>query len=179
MAMLQQTALTKFHLQVYHHDAETTRLEGMIDPHLRVTITIGITTMTIEICTGSADLDLASIILDIGVTVTVTLAAVTLDLFTDPHIAVHHATEARAHTVTNGTCHTADTHHAGVSPEITVDTGHAHPANTITKPPKDHLPAQIKLPGRPKTENTSKSPLMTHSQNTIALMNRTAIQRMI
>ena len=44
----------------------------MIDPHLRVTIVIGITTMTIEIGTGSADLDLAPIILDIGVTVAVT-----------------------------------------------------------------------------------------------------------
>ena len=66
-----------------------------------------------------------------------------------------------------------------VFPEIRVDSGHTHPANTITKPPKDHLPAQIKHPGIPKTGNTSKSPLMTCPQSTIALMNRTAIQRMI
>ena len=172
MAMLQQTAPTKFCPQVYQHDAETTTLEDVIDPHLRVTITIGITTMTIEIGTGSADLDLAPIILDIGVTVAVTLAEVTLDPFTDPHTAAHHATEARAHTITDGTCNTTDPHHAGVSPEITVDPGHAHPANTITKPQQDHLPAQIKHPGKPRTEDTSKSPLMTHPQNTIALMNR-------
>ena len=76
----------------------------MIDPHLRVTIIIGTTTMTIEICTGLADLDLAPIILDIGVTLTVTLAEVTLDLFT-------HTTEAQAHTITTKTCHTADPHH--------------------------------------------------------------------
>ena len=87
--------------------------------------------------------------------------------------------EAQAHTVTDETCHTADPHHAGTSPEITVDPGHAHPANTIKKPQEDHLPAQIKYPGRPRTGNTNKSPLMTHPQNTIALMNRTAIQRMI
>ena len=179
MAMSQQSALKKFHTQAYQHDAETTTLEDMIDPHLGVTIAIGITTVTIEIGTGSADLDLAPIILDIGVTVTVTPTEVALDLFTNPHASAHHATEAQAHTVTNETCHTADPHHAGASPEITVDPGHAHPANTITKTPEDHLPAQIKHPGRPRIGNTSKSPLMTNPQNTIAQMNRTVIQRMI
>ena len=118
--------------------------------------------MTIEIGTGSADLNLAPIILDIGVIVAVTLTEVTLDLFTDPHTTAHHATEAQAHTVTAETHHTADLHHTGVSPEITVDPGHALPANTITKPQKDHLPVQNKHPGRPRTGNTSKSPLMTH-----------------
>ena len=78
---------------MYQHDAETTTLEDMIDPHLRVTITIGITTVTIELGTGSSDLNLAPIILDIGVTVAVTLAEVTLDPFTDPHATAHHATE--------------------------------------------------------------------------------------
>ena len=93
----------------------------MIDPHLVVTNTIGITTMTIGIGTGSADLDLAPIILDIGVPVAVTLTEVALDPFTDPHAAAHHATEARANTITTETPHTADPHHAGVSPEMTVD----------------------------------------------------------
>ena len=68
--------------------------------------------MTIKVGTGSADLDLAPIIPDIGVTVTVTLTEVTVDLFTNPHTAAHHATEAQAHTITNETCHTADPHHA-------------------------------------------------------------------
>ena len=66
----------------------------MIDPHLRVTIARGITTVTIEIGTGSADLNLTPIILDIGVTVTVTLTEITLDPFTNPHATAHHATEA-------------------------------------------------------------------------------------
>ena len=179
MAMLQWIAPTKFHPQAYQHDAETTTLEDMIDPHLRITIAIGITTMTIEIGTGSADLNLAPIIPDIGVTVAVTLIEVTLDPFTDPHATAHHATEAQAHIVTDETLHTTDPHHAGVSPEITVDPGHTHPTNTITKHQQDHLPAPIKHPGKPRTGNTSKSPLMTHPQNTIALMNRTATQRMI
>ena len=177
--MLQQIAPTKFHPQAYQHDAETTTLEDVIDPHLGITIMIGITTMPIEIGTGSADLDLTPIIPDIGVTVTVTLAEVTLDPFTDPHATAHHATEAQAHTITDETLHTADPHHAGVSPEITVDPGHTHPTNTITKHQQDHLPAPIKHPGKPRTGNTSKSPLMTHPQNTIALMNRTVTQRMI
>ena len=179
MATLQQIAPTKFHLQAYQQDAGTTTLVDVIDQHLRVTITPGITTVTIEIGTGSADLDLAPIILDIGVTVAVTLTEVTLDPFTDPHAAAHHATEAQAHTTTAETHHTADPHHAGVSPEMTVDPEHAHPANTITKPPKDHLPVHIKHPGSPRTGSTNKSQLMTHPQSTIALMNRTVIQRMI
>ena len=135
--------------------------------------------MTIQIGTGSADLDLAPIILNIGVTVAVILSEVALDLFAKPYTTAHHATEARAHTVIAETCHTADPHHAGVSPEITVDPGHTHPANTITKPQEDHLPTPIKHPGSPRTGGTSKSPLMTCPQSTIALMNRTAIQRMI
>ena len=78
----------------YQHDAETTILEDMIDPHLRAIITIGITTVTIKIGTGSADLNPAPIILDIGVTVTVTLTEVTQDPFTNSHATAHHATEA-------------------------------------------------------------------------------------
>ena len=105
----------------------------MVDPHFGVAIKIGITAVTIVIGTGPADLDLTPIILDKRVTVTVALAEFTLDLFTDPHTVVYHATEAQGHTVTNKTCHTTDTHHVGVSPEITVDPGHAHPTpNSIT-----------------------------------------------
>ena len=94
IATLQQIALTKFHLQAYQQDAGTTTLVGMIDQHLRVRITPGFTNVTIEIGTGSADLSLTPIILDIGVTVAVTLAEVTLDPFTDPQATAHHATEA-------------------------------------------------------------------------------------
>ena len=72
----------------------TTTLVDMIDQHLGVTITPGITTVTIKIGTGSADLDLAAIILDIGVTIAVTITEVTLDPFTVPHATAHHATEA-------------------------------------------------------------------------------------
>ena len=179
MATSQQIALTKFLLQVYQQDAGTTTLLDMTDQHLRVTSTPGIITMTIEIVTGSADLDLTPIILDIGVTVAVTLTEVTLDPFTDIYATAHHVTEAQAHTATAKTHQTTDPHHTGVSPEMTVGPEHAHPANTITKPQKDNLPVHIKHPGNPKTGSTNKSQLMIHPQSTIALMNRTVIQRMI
>ena len=179
MAMLQWIAPTRFHLQAYQQDAGTTTLVDMIDQHLRVTIMLGITTMTIEISTGSADLNLTPIVLDVGVTVTMTLTEVTLDPFTNHHAAAHHAIETQAHTTTAETHHTADPYHTGVSPETTVDPEHAHPANTITKPKEDHLPVHIKHPGSPRTGSTNKSHLMTHPQSTIAQRNRTVIQRMI
>ena len=172
-------APTKFHLQAYQQDAGTTTQVHMTDQHLRVKITPGITTVMIEIGTGSAGLDLTPIILDIGVIVTVTLTEVTLDPFTDPHTTAHHATEAQAPTATAQTHHTTDPHHTGFSPEMTVGPEHTHPANTITRVQKDHLPFHIKHPGNPKTGSTNKSQLMTCPQSTIALMNRTVIQRMI
>ena len=75
--------------------------------------------------------------------------------------------------------HTADPHHEGVSPEMTADPKYAHPMNIITKPQKDHLPVHTKHPGSPRMGSTNRLQLMTHPQSTIALMNRTGIQRMI
>ena len=58
MATSKRIAPTKFHPQAYQQDAEAITLVDVIDPHLGVIITTGITTMTIEIGTGSADLNL-------------------------------------------------------------------------------------------------------------------------
>ena len=81
---------------------------------------------------------------------------VTLGPITNPHTAAHHATEAQAHTVTDETPHTADPHHAGVSPETTVDLDHTHHTNTTTKHQQDCLPAPINQPGKPRTGNTNR-----------------------
>ena len=151
----------------------------MIDPHLKITIVIGIITVTIETGIGLAGPDPIPAATDTGVTVTVAHKEVTLDPTTNPHAAAHHATEAQAHIVTNETPHTADPHHAEVSPETTVDLDHIHHTNTTTKHQQDHLPALIKQPGRPKTGNISRSPLMIHHLSTIALMNKSATQKMI
>ena len=179
MATSQYIAPTKSHLQAHQQDTGTITPVDMIDQHLRVIITPGITTMTIEIGTGSTDLDLTPIILGIGVTVTVTLTGVALDPFTNPHATAHYATEAQAPIATTETQHTTDPPPAGVSPEMTADPEHAHPANIITKPQKDHLPVHIQHPGSPKTGSTNRLQLMTCPQSTIALRNRTVIQRMI
>ena len=179
MGMLQQIALTKSHLQAHQQDAATPTPVGVTDQHFRVITTPGITTMTIEIGTGSVDLDLTPITLDIGVTVTVTLAEVTLDPFTGPHAIAHCATEAQPHTTTAKTHDTTNPNHTGVSPEMTVDQEHAHPANTVIKPQKDHLPVHIQCHGSPKIGCTNRLQLMIHPQSIITLMNRTVIQRMI
>ena len=179
MGTSQQIALTKSHLQAHQQDAGTKTLVGMIGQLFRVITTPGITTVTIGIGTDSVDLNLTPIILDIGVTVAMILAEVTLDPFTSPHAIAHCATEALAHTATAKTYHTTDPHHAEISPEMTVDPEHAKPTNTITKPHKDLLPAQIQHPGNPKIGSTNRLQLMTHPQSIIALMNKTVTQRMI
>ena len=104
---------------------------------------------------------------------------VTLDPITNLHAAVHHPTEALAHTITNETPHTADLHHAEVFQETTVDLNCLHHTNTTTKHQQDHLPAPIKQPGKAKTGNISRSPLMIHHLGTIARMNKPATQKMI
>ena len=181
MVMLQQIAQTKFCHQAYQQDTEITILaqKVVIGPYLGITIMIGTLTVTIETDIGLADPDPIHAAIDTGVTVTVTHKEVTLDPITDPHAAVHHATEAQAHTITNKTPHTADPHHAEVFPEIAVDPEHIHHTNTTTKHQQDHLPAPIEEPGKPKTGNTSRSPLMIHHLSTIAPMSKPATQKMI
>ena len=179
MDMLQQIALTKYHLQAHQQDAGTTPLVSMTDQHLRIITTPGITTVTIGIGTDSVDLNLSHITLDIGVRVAVILAEVALDPFTGPHTVAHHATGAPAHTTTAETHHMSDPHHAGISSKMTVDAEHTNPTNTITNPHKDHLPVHNQHPGSPRIGSTNRLQLMTHHQNIIALMNRKVIQRMI
>ena len=104
---------------------------------------------------------------------------VTLDPFTSSHTIAHHTTGAPAHTTTMKTHHIADPHHTGISPEMTVDSEHTNPTNTITNPHKDHLPVHNQHSGSPRIESTNRLQLMIHPQNIIALMNRTVIQRMI
>ena len=181
MAMLQQIALTKFHHQAYQQDTEITIFtqEDVIDAHHKITITVGTIIMTIKTGIGLAGPNPIPTATDIGVTATVTHEEVALDPITDHHATAHHATEVQAHIITNETPHTADPHHAEVSPEKTVDLDHINHTNTTTKHQQDHLPAPIEQPGKPKTENISRSPLMTHHPSTIALMNKPATQKMI
>ena len=179
MDMLQQIALTKYHLQAHQHNAGTTPLVDMTDQHLRIIAAPGIPIVTIERGTDSVNLNLAHITLDIGVTVAVILTEAILDHFTSPHTIALHATGAQAHTATAVTHHIADPHHAEISPEMTVDPEHINPTGTTKNPHKDHLPVHNQHPRSLRIEGTNRLQLMIHPQNIIALMNRTVIQRMI
>ena len=114
-----------------------------------------------------------------GVTVKATHEGVILGPTTDPHTAAHHATETQVHTTTNETLHTEDLHHTEVFPGIAVDPDHVHHTNTTTKHHQNCLTALTKQPGKTKTGNINKSPLMIHHPNTTALMNKPANQTMI
>ena len=176
MATSQQIAQTKSHHQAYKPDTETTIItqDNVIGPPLGITIKIGTITMTIEISIDLAGEDPVT-----GVTVTVTHEEVALGPITNPHATAHHVTEAQTHTATNETPHAADPHHAEVFPEVAVDPDHVHHTNTTRKHHQDHLTALTKQPGKPKTGNISRSPLMIHHLSTIALMSKPANQMMI
>ena len=177
--ILPQIALIRYHLQVHQHATGTTPLVDMTDPHLGIIATPGIPTMITGTDTDSVVLNLAHITCNTGVIVTMTLAEVTPDLFTDPPIIVLHATEAQAHITTTVIHHIADPHHAGISPKMTVDPECTNPASTTTNPHKDHLPVHIQHPGSLRTEGTNRLQLMIDPQNITAPMSKTVIQRMI
>ena len=174
MAMLQQIAQTKSHHQAYQKDTDITILtqDDVIGPHLGIAIMIGTIIMTIETGIGLAGPDPIHAVIDTGVTVAVTHEEVALGPITDPHAVPNHITEAQAP-------HTADPHHTEVFPKTAVDPDHVHHTNTTTKHQQNHLPAPTAQPGKPKTENISRSPLMIHHLNTIALMSRSVTQKMI
>ena len=167
MDMLQWISLTKYHLQAHRHNAEITPLVNVRDQHLGTT-TPGTLTMTIETGTDSGDLDLTYITPDIGVTVILIPAEAILDHFIDLHAAVSHITEVSAHIATTVTHHIADSHHADISPEMTVDPEHRDPAGSIINPHKDHLPVHSQHPGSLRIEGTNRLQLMIHPPNIIA-----------
>ena len=119
----------------------------MTDQHLRIIATPGIPIMTIVTGTDSANLNLAHITPDRGVTVIVILIEAVLDHFTSLHTIALYITGAPAHTTTAMTHHIADPHHAEISPAMTVDPEHINPTGTTTSPHKDHLPVHNQHPG--------------------------------
>ena len=178
MDTLQWIVLTKYLLQACQHDAEITPLVDITDQHLE-TATPGILTMTIETGTDSASLKLTHITPDIGATVIVIPSEAVLDHFIDLHTIAPHITEVPAYTATVMTHHIVDPHHTDISPEMTVDSEHRDPAGNIINLHKNHLPVHSQHPGSLRIEGTNRLQLMTHTQNIIAWMNRTVIQRMI
>ena len=135
-------------------------------------------TMTTRIDPGSVAPDLTPITIDIGVVATRTPAEVTPGHSTDLPAIVSHVTGAQVPTTTTMTHHTADLHLIGILPEMTVDLN-IHPENNTTDWPMDPHPPHKHHLGNIRIGDTSKSPLMTHHQNTTAQMIMTVTQRMI
>ena len=139
MDMLLQTALIKYCLQAHQHATEATPPVGVIDPHIGIIATTVVPTMIIEIGTGSVVPDPTHIILDTGVTATMTPTGVAPDCFTGLNVIAPHATEAQVHTATTITHHITDPHPIEIFPEMTADLDYTNPANTITTQCKDLL----------------------------------------
>ena len=178
MDMLQQIALTKYHLQTQRLNAKITPLADVTGQHLRIIANPGILTVTTETGTDSADLDPTHITPDFGVTVVI-LTETIPDHFIDLHTIAPHVTGVPSHTATAMTHHIIDPHHTDISPEMTVDPECINPTGNTTNPHKDHFPVHTQHPGSLRIEGTNRLQLMIHPQNIIARMNRTVIQRMI
>ena len=108
-----------------------------------------------------------------------TLIGVTPVHFIDLHIIAPPTTEAQAHTATAMIHHTADLHPTDIFPRMITDPDNTNPIDNITnqhKDPPQVLKQHLENAG---TEDTSRSPLMTHPQNTTAQLIRIVTLRMI
>ena len=118
-------------------------------------------------------------VLTTRVTFEASYKGVILGPISDPHTTAYHVKGTQMHTATDETLHTGYPHHTEVSQEIAVDPDHAHHTNTPTKHHQNHPTAPTTQPGRTKTGNINKSPLMTHHLNVTALMNKPVNQTRI
>ena len=179
MDMLLQIVLTKYHCQAHQPAAEVTPPLGMIGPPLGIIATPDIVTMITKIGTGSVFPNPTHITMDIGVAAIMTPIEATPGHSTDlPDVATH-ATEAQVHTATTMTCHTTDLHPIEIFPEMTADLDHTNPANNITNQHKNLLQAHQQPLGKIKTEDTNRSQLTIHTQNTTVQIIKIVTLRMI
>ena len=176
--MLPWIAQIKYCCPVHWHAAGLTPMTGVEDPLLDIIVTPDAHTMIIKIDPDSVTPDLIPVITDTGVVATRTPIEVTPDHSIDLPVAVYCVTKALVLTATPATHLTADLHLIGILPEMTADLA-INPESNTTDQPKDlHTPCRHHL-GNIRIGDTSKSPLMTHHQNTTAQMIMTVIQRMI
>ena len=124
------------------------------------------TSVITKIGTGSVVPNPAHITMDIGVAAIMTSVGATPGHSTDLPNVASHITEAQVHTATAVTHHTADLYPIETFPKMTADLDHTNPKNNITKQHKDLLQAHKQHLGKIKTEDTNKSELTTHHQNT-------------
>ena len=116
--------------------------------------------------------------IDIGVAAARTPIEAASGHFTDLPNVVSHATEAQVPTATATSHCTTDLHLIGMLPEMIADLDINPETNTTDQSMDPHPPHKQHL-GNIRIRDTSKSPLMTHHQNTTAQMIMTVTQRMI
>ena len=178
MDMLPWIAQIRSHHLVHWHTTGLTPTTGIEDPPLDIIVTPDTHTMIIRIDPDSVAPDLTSVTTDTGVVAARTPIEVTPDHSIDLSIAVSHDTEALVPTATAITHLTADLYLIGILPEMTADLD-INPGGNITDQPEDLHPPPMHHLGNIGIRDTSKSPLMTHHQNTTAQMTMTVTQRMI
>ena len=178
MDMLPWTAQIRNHCLAHWHATGLTPMTGMIDHPLDIIATPDVHTMITRIDPGSITPNLTPITTDIGVAATRTPIEVNPGHSTDLPTIVSHVTGAQVPTTTAMTYCTADLHLIGILPKVTADLDINPKDNTTDQPMDPHPPCKYHL-GNIRIRDTSKSPLMTHHQNTTAQMIMTATQRMI
>ena len=178
MDRLPWTAQIRYHHLAHQYTAEVMPPTGMIDPPLGIIATPDVLTMITRIDPGLVIPNPTHITMDIGVAAVMTPIGATPGHSTDLPNIVSHATEAQVPTTITMTHCTADLHPIRIFPGMTADLD-TNPKNNITNQHKD-LPHVLKQHlGNARTEDTSRSPLMTHHQNTTAQMIRIVTPRMI
>ena len=178
MDMLPWTAQIRHHHLAHQHAAGLTTMMDVKDPPLDIIATPDIHTMITRIDPGSVTPDLALVTTDIGVVATRTPVEVTPGHSIDLPAIVSHITGALVPSATATTHHTADLHLIGIFPEMTADLDLNHKSNTTDWPPDPHPPHKHHL-GSIRIRDTSKSPLTTHCQSTIAQVTMAVTHRMI
>ena len=176
--MLPWTAWIRYHHLAHWHAAGVTPTTGMIDPPLDIIATPDVLTMITRIDPGSVIPNPSHITIGIGVAAIMTPIGATPGHSTDLPNVVFHATEAQVPTSITVTHHTADLHPIGIFPKMTADLD-TNPENNITNQHKDPHPPHKQHFGRTRIRDKSRSPLMTHPQNTTAQMTMIVTQRMI
>ena len=176
--MLPWTAQIRYHHLAHWHATGLTPMTGMIDPPLDVIAIPDVHTMITRIDPDSVIPGPTPITIDIGVAAARTPVEVTPGHSTDLPTIVSHVTGAQVPTTTAMTHCTADLHLIGILPKMTADLDINLENNTTDRPMDPHPPHKHHL-GNIRIRDTSKSPLMTHHQNTTAQMIMTVTQRMI
>ena len=176
--MLPWTTQIRYLHLAHQHNAEVTPTTGMIDPPLNIIATPDILTMITRIDPGSVIPDPAHITIGMGVPAIITPIGPTPGHSEDLPNVVSHTIEAQVPTTITMTHHTGDLHPIGIFPEMTADLN-TNPENNIKNQYMDPCPPHKQHLGSTRIRDKSRSPFMTHLQNTAAQMTMIVTQRMI